>query len=169
MMLILCDKNPIKAANYLIQNTNKTFVFKSLLEAGQLICSCKISNIFKPINRGKEIQEWIIENPHYTYSYFVSLLAYCKETIKMEEITYCKLRSIASDLELYIMKNSLLPKNVCCKFENLQPKNIVFRYKKGYISNYETNSWLPVDEGIKEYKKYLKWKMTGEKELVSLA
>ena len=168
-MLIICNKNPMEAANYLIKNTNKKFCFKQLLELGQLICSCKISSIFKPINRGKEIQEWIIENPHYTYSYFVSLLAYCKETIKMEEITYYKLRNIASDLELYIMKNSLLPKNVCCKFENLQPKNVVFRYKEGYISKYKTNEHIPVDEGIKEYKKYLKWKMAEEKELINLA
>ena len=169
MMYIIASKNPMEAVNYLIKNTNKKFCFKQLLELGQLISSCKISNVFKPINRGKEIQEWIIENPHYTYSYFVSLLAYCKETIKMEEITYYKLRSIASDLELYIMKNSLLPKNVCCKFENLQPKNVVFRYKKEYISKYKTNTWLPVDEGVKEYKKYLKWKMAEKKELINLA
>lgn len=159
MMLIICNKNPMEAVNYLIKNTNENFCFKQLRELGKLICSCKISNVFKPINRGKEIQEWIIENPHYTYSYFVSLLAYCKGTIKMKEATYYKLKNIASDLELYIMRNSLLPKNICCEFENLQPKKIVFRYKKGYISNYETNSLIPVDEGVKEYKKYLKWKM----------
>ena len=114
MMFIIISANPIEAVNYLIENTNRRFCFKQLLELSQIIASCKITCVMKEIRQGKELQAWVLKNPHYTYSYFISLLAYCKETINMKEATYYKFKSIARDLELYIMQNTLLPKNICC-------------------------------------------------------
>lgn len=159
-MLIICNKNPKDAVDYLIDNTNKNFCFKQLLELGQLICSCGISFIFKPINRGKEIQRWILENPHYVYTYFLCLLLWCMEYINLEQKTVEKFNKIISDLSIYINKYSLLPTNIYERFNNIFVKTAIFRYKQGYECEYPTNSELPIDVAVEEYKKYIKWKFS---------
>ena len=59
-MLIITDKNPYKAAGWLLDNTNKNFCFKQLLELSQLVSSTGISNVYKPVKQGKELQAWIL-------------------------------------------------------------------------------------------------------------
>ena len=66
MMLIIADKSPQKNFEYLVENTNKNYIFKSLLELAQLVCSCGYSEVYKPIKQGKEIQEWIKNNKLWT-------------------------------------------------------------------------------------------------------
>ena len=70
MMLLILDENPILAAN-LVPSKLK---FKQLLELSQLICSAGISDVYKKILQGKEIQNWILENPAWVYRYFDTLL-----------------------------------------------------------------------------------------------
>lgn len=53
MMLIITDKDPIKAVLYLEKYTPKNFWMKQLIELGQLICSAGISNQYKKIYRGE--------------------------------------------------------------------------------------------------------------------
>lgn len=52
MMLIILDKNPLKSAE-LVPDKIK---FKQLIELGQLICSAGISDVYKPIKQGKELE-----------------------------------------------------------------------------------------------------------------
>ena len=87
MMLIICDKDPYKAVKYLIANTNKNFVFKQLLELGQLICSCGFSDVYKKINQGKKLQEWIKYNPMWVLRYFTQLYIWCLLNINLKEKT----------------------------------------------------------------------------------
>ena len=161
MMFLICSKDPKEAVDYLIDNTNKLFCFKQLMELGQLICSCGISSVFKPISRGKEIQAWILENPHYVYNYFLYLLLWCMEHVNLKQETVEKFNRIIRNLRSYINKESLLPANICTIAHNLYPKTIVFRYKKEYAgyTKYKSNEIISIEEGIKEYKEYLKWKM----------
>ena len=49
MMLIIADKSSQKNFEFLVENTNKNYVFKSLLELAQLVCSCGYSEVYKPI------------------------------------------------------------------------------------------------------------------------
>ena len=80
MMLVVAEKNPIENALYIKENTNKNFLFKSLLELGQLICSCGISNVFKRVHRAKEIQKWILNNKLWVYRYYTALYFICSTT-----------------------------------------------------------------------------------------
>ena len=73
-MLIITDKKPEKAVNYLVNKTNKNFCFKQLLELAQLICSANISNVYKQVPQGKQLQEWIKENKLWTYRFYTTLL-----------------------------------------------------------------------------------------------
>ena len=142
MMLIILDKNPFKAAQ-LVPDRLK---FKQLIELGQLICGAGISDVFKPVRQGKKLQEWVKNNPYWVHCYFKTLLewVYLKTKIKVE--TSYKLQCIKYDLWQYID---------VCKHEI---KTAIFRYKMGYRSNYKTNSELPIDIAIEEYKKYMEWK-----------
>ena len=54
MFLLILDKDPIRSA-HLIPDKLK---FKQLIELGQLVCSAGISDIYKPIKQGKQLQEW---------------------------------------------------------------------------------------------------------------
>ena len=54
MMLIITNKDPYKNAKYIAEHTNKNFLFKSLLELGQLVCSCGISSTFEKLIEGKK-------------------------------------------------------------------------------------------------------------------
>ena len=57
-------------------------------------------------------------------------------------------------LDLYNIENDLFD-SIERKKRIVYPKTCIFRYKKGYNSNYESNSELPLEEGIKEYRKYI--------------
>lgn len=148
MMLFVLDKNPIKSVEYLKENSNKRFVFKQLLELGQLICSSGISNEYKKIPQGRQIQSWILQNPKYTLEMFVKLFVESYGTISMKQKTIERIHNIVNDLENYIKRSSINEKN----------KTAIFRYKNGYETLFDNNSELPIDKAIEEYKKYLKWK-----------
>ena len=66
MQLYILDKNPIISAN-LIPDKYK---FKMLIELGQLICSVGLSNVYKPIKQGKELQTWVSDNKWWIYDYY---------------------------------------------------------------------------------------------------
>lgn len=145
MMLVVAEKNPIENALYIKENTNKNFLFKSLLELGQLICSCGISNVFKRVHRAKEIQKWILNNKLWVYRYYTALYFTCLINIKIKPATFVKLYNIRQDLfELIKHKRRIT-----------YPKTAIFRYKKGYNTKYKTNIELPIEECTKEYKKYI--------------
>ena len=44
MMLIICSDKPDKAAVWLMENTNKQFVWKQTLELTQLLATCGITD-----------------------------------------------------------------------------------------------------------------------------
>ena len=145
MMLIITDKVPYKAAQYLIGHTNKNFVFKQLLELCQLICSCGISNVYKKIPQGKELREWILKNKWWTLNYFNELLDYVKVNINLNSETEIKFKRINKEL-----RSSVYWKEI--------PETVIWRYKQGYESKYPTNTELPIDECCELYKEYLEWK-----------
>ena len=58
MFLLVLDKDAVKSAQ-LVPDKIK---FKQLIELCQLICSAGYSNVYKKINQGKELQNWIIRN-----------------------------------------------------------------------------------------------------------
>ena len=141
MMLIICDKNPIRAAE-LVPDRLK---FKQLLELCQMLCSVGYSNIYKKIPQGKAIQEWIKRNPTWTKEYIIHLFQWCKENKKLSYKT-------CNDISQIIMSMPVL-------FWVLPIKTAVFRYSKEYKNtSYATDSELPIDEAVKEYKKYMEWK-----------
>lgn len=145
MMLIICDKSPDKAVDWLVENTNKNFCFKQLLELGQLVCSCEISNVYKKINQGKSIQEWIKRNKLWTLRFYNHLFFFwCLCYIHAKPKTFCDLDKIRNDL----WDNTEHRKRIN------YPKSAIFRYKQGYESEYTTNSELPIDIACELYKKY---------------
>ena len=140
MMFIICDTNPQKAVDYLINNSSQRFYTKQLLELYQLICSCGYSSIFNKIPQGKEIQAWIKQNLKWTMCYLYYLLNKCKNYYKL--LIQEKFHKINEDILNY-------PKIT----------TIIFRYKKDYTNTkYFTNTELDIKSGINEYRKYLKWK-----------
>ena len=160
MMLIIADKLPYKAVDYLIEHTNKNFVFKQLLELGQLVSSCGISEVYKKINQGKKIQKWCFRNVCWTYEYFDYLYHFCCLNINMKKETQEKLFQINRDLRFEGEKITPYHDFKVGKhtWNFLIPQTAIFRYKQGYESKYETNSELPINIAIEEYKKYLDWK-----------
>ena len=145
MMLIICDKNPYIATNYLYHHTNKNFWFKQLLELAQLICSCGYSDVYKPIKQGKAIQAWIKDNKEWVAAYFSDLLyCYAYHQIKMKPKTFDDLQGIYNSIN--------------DETDYIEPKTAVFRFKQGYVCDYTTNSELPIETACNEYKKYLDWK-----------
>ena len=156
MMLIIADKDPYKSAKYIAEHTNKNFLFKSLLELGQLVCSCGISKVYKPVKRAYEIQDWILKNKLWVYRYYRSLWYYCMSKINMKSKTALDLYNIENDLFDSIEKKKRI----------VYPKTCIFRYKKGYNSKYESNSELPLEEGVKEYRKYIEEYKFPQKEKV---
>lgn len=144
-MLVIADRNPYENAFYIKENTDKKFLFKSLLELAQLICSCGISKIYKKVNRAKEIQSWILKNKFWVYKYYSALLFICLAEIEAKPATFVKLYKIRQDLFEFVKDKRRLT----------YPKTAVFRYKKGYVTKYKTNIELPLDECIKEYREYI--------------
>ena len=147
MMLILCSDIPKENVEYLIKHTNKNFVFKSLLELLQLVCSAGISDVFRPLQQGIKLREWILEHKSWTYWYCMFLYDYCIYNLNLKFATIYKIKTIIRDLH-----------NSTNVFIVEMPSHAIFRYKQGYKSKYETNSELPIYECCKEYKKYIDWK-----------
>ena len=140
MFLIILDKNPYKAAE-LIPDRLK---FKQLLELCQLICSTGISDVYKPIKQGKELQEWIVNNQEWVCLYGCCLYRKCRDVFNIKNETRQKILNILEKLKL----------------GDKEPQTAIFRYVKEYaeFTEYESNSELPIDVAISEYKRYLEYK-----------
>ena len=152
MMLIICDKSPDKAVDWLVENTSKSFVFKQTLELAQLICSCGLSNVYKKLNQAKELKEWIKYYNIWTQNYFYKLVDWCENNINLSEKTIKDWHKIRADIII----------NGDYRIKFLYPKTAIWRYSKEYESKYPTNSELPIDVAVEEYKKYLDWKFKKE-------
>lgn len=146
MFLLILDKNPYKAAE-LVPDRLK---FKQLLELCQLICSAGISDVFKPIKQGKELQEWVKNNSVWTYWFAMFLYDYCLNNINLKSETIYKIKCIIRDLH----NSTDITK------ETKYPKTAIFRYVKEYaeFTEYESNSELEIDKCVEYYKKYVEWK-----------
>ena len=145
MMLIICDKSPQKSFEFLVENTSKNYIFKSLLELAQLVCSCGYSEVYKPIKQGKQIQEWIKKNKLWTYRYYSLLWFWCVRN------TNAKMNTL---LDLYKIRDDLY-ENIGYKYRFRCPKTAIWRYSKEYESEYPTNSELPIEVVCELYKKYI--------------
>jgi len=161
MMLIIADKSPNKAVDWLVKNTNKNFCFKQLLELGQLVCSVGMSDVFKPIKQGLELQKWCYRNICWVYEYFDYLYHYCCLSIKMKNETKKKLFQINRDL--HFEGEKVMPyhdfktnRHTWC---SIIPQTAIWRYNKEYKSEYPTNSELSIDVVTKLYKDYVEWKL----------
>ena len=141
MFLLILDKNPYKAAE-LIPDRLK---FKQLLELCQLICSAGISDVYRPIKQGKELQEWVKNNQTWIFEYGTALYTYCKFICKLKRETKNKILDILNVLDISELQ---------------EPQTAIFRYVKEYagMTSYESNSELPIDECVECYKKYVSWK-----------
>lgn len=145
MMYIIADSNSELAVSYLVEHTDKRFCWKQLLELSQLISSADISNQMKKINRGKELQAWIKDNPCFTYHYYKHLFNYCIKNINMKNETVIKLKNIENDLLNYMLS----------KKHAINITNAIFRYKQEYNSEHTSNTLLPIKEACFQYKKYI--------------
>ena len=144
MFLLVLDKNPVKAAE-LVPDKLK---FKQLLELCQLICSAGISNVYKPIKQGKELQVWVNKHRLWIYRYYKTLWFWCIGNTNLKSKTL---------LDTYLIKDTLWN---CVKSKKriVYPKTVIFRYSKNYECNIPTNTELPINECIEEYTKYVQWK-----------
>lgn len=153
MMFIICDKSPDKAVDWLVENTSKQFVWKQTLELTQLLATCGITDQMKPLRQGKQICEWIKkkQNIYYVFLYYLNLLHWCDNNVKMLPNTYWK---------LYKTCNNLRFQATMSMHENKMPKTAIWRYSKEYESDYPTNSELPIEVVCELYKEYIKWKFS---------
>lgn len=148
MQLYILDKDPVKSAQFIPDK----YKFKMLIELGQLICSAGLSNVYKPIAQGKELQQWVKDNPYWISSYFNTLFEWSINNINMSNETFKKLR------ELSMFKYNI-------DYPVTQPQiTAYFRYAADY--NFATRAkvvpsktLLPIDECIECYKEYLIWKL----------
>ena len=145
MMLIITEKKPKDNLDWLVENTNKNYIFKQLLELAQLICSCGYSEVYKPVKQGKDIQEWIKKNKLWTYRFYTCLWFWVAGHIKMKPKTLC---------DLYFIRNHLFD-NIKKKKRITYPKTAIWRYSEEYESEYPTNSELPIEVVTELYKKYI--------------
>lgn len=140
MQLYILDKNPIISA----QMIPDKYKFKMLIELGQLICSAGLSNVYKPIKQGKELQDWVKEHKIWAYKYHLELLRWSIKHINMEIQTKIRLACIRWDLF-----------DSCYNKDELKPISAYFRYAKEYKCNIPSKTLLPIEQCIAEYKKYL--------------
>ena len=150
LMLIIANENPTKAAEWLIQNTNKKFVWKQLLELSQCLGECGITKEMHLLNKNqaKEIQQWVREYPCWVYSYYNYLYKWCSDNINFSAGTVVKLDMINSSLLYYASKCRVL-------YGERTPSKAVWRYAKEYQSQYPTNSLLPIETCCTLYKEYI--------------
>lgn len=165
MMLIIADKSPDKAVEWLIQNTDKNFCWKQLLELGQLVCSAGISDVYKPIKQGKVLQEFCKEYIEWIYYYYENLYTWCKNNVKLQERTKTRLSEIRADIflkcDVYKKKHKVINTGHRVGFEiELAPirydlSRAIWRYSKEYKSVYSSNVNLPIEVVTELYKKYI--------------
>lgn len=143
MMLLILDKDPIKSA-ILVPNKIK---FKQLLELCQLLNSEFNLGYMKSIPQGKDLRNWIRNNMAWVFEYYRSLAFYCFNHVNLKPETLDKICNIGDKFW-----NDYHDKD--------RPINTaVFRYSKEYTNTiYKSGTELPIDECIKEYQRYLRYK-----------
>ena len=160
MMFLILDETPLGSVDYLLKHTNEKYLKKQVLELLQLICSAGYSNVYKKIPQGKAIQDWI-KADHTNQLYVFYYLEYAFYLL------YNELNPIPEKYDqifLDYMESIKLYNWDQCNCTDI--KTAIFRYQKQYkeYTTYETNIELPIDICIKEYRKYLKWKIEQNKE-----
>ena len=144
MMLLVLHENPYEAAI----RVPKQYKHKQLLELMQMI-SCIVDFGYKQLPTGKKIKEWIVKNIDWTYVY--AKILFQDKDLNLKEETRIKYKCLLDLLllkgETYIVPNA---------------KTAIWRYSKEYESEYPTNSELPIDICVEEYKKYLEWKFNDK-------
>lgn len=146
MFLLILDSDPAKSAQ-LVPDKLK---FKQLLELCQLVCSAGISDVYKPIKQGKVLQDWVKNHPEYVAIYMWFLKDYCKNNVRLKYKTVFDIEQIYFDL-YYFCKDRV-------KMIKEPTTTAIFRYSKDYQCDIPTNTELPIDECIEQYKKYVEWK-----------
>lgn len=151
MQLYILSEFPVESANILIDNMKPAYCHTMLKELCQMISSVlggkEVNSILdKKIPQGKEFQDFIRENPQWINRYGLRLLEHCKETVKLKEETKFKYSYILGELSKlgYSLRT---------------PDQAPFRYSKEYVCDVPTKSVLPIQETIKQYEKYLRWKL----------
>lgn len=144
MMLIVLDKEPCTAVSKLTNCASTRIILTQLRELMQLICSCGFSDIYQKIPQGKAIQEWIKKNYNWVFYYADYMLYLYGHYLKEETLN--KYIKIIGSLPIKDLTDST------------KIDTAIFRYKKDYKCDYPTNSELPIDIAVAEYKKYVKWK-----------
>ena len=141
MFLLVLDRNPYNAVN----KVPKRYRHKQLLELMQML-SCVVNFGYKQLPNGKEIKEWIIKNPDWTYMYAKVLM----QNVNLTEETKIKYKCLIDLLDLKCTKRLCVP----------NATTAIFRYVKEYaeFTEYKSNSELPIDVVVEEYKKYLIFK-----------
>lgn len=105
--------------------------------------------MYKKIPQGKEIQNWILENPAWVYRYFDTLFIYCVDLPNIKHKTVEGFKQIMHDLHWHVKFNGRI---------YIPPQTAVFRFSKDYITDYLNNVTLPISKCVEEYKKYVQWK-----------
>ena len=146
MMLIITSPDSKECVDWLVENTNKSFVFKQTLELAQLICSSGFSKVYKKLNQAKELKEWIKYYDFWTQGYFHNLIKWCENNINLSDKTIRSWREIHGDM--------LFNDNVSI-IRPIFPQTAIWRYSKEYESDYPTNSELPIELVCELYKKYI--------------
>ena len=141
MFLLVLDKDPIISAEKIPDKIK----FKQLIELGQLVCSAGYSNVYKKINQGKELQNWIQRNYVWVKQYMLALYSLCQEVIHMSRETRTKILDIISSIPYETHKDK-------------DPETAIFRYSKDYKSIFPSNYEITIENAIEEYKKYITWK-----------
>ena len=144
MFLLILDEYPVKAAN-LVPDKLK---FKQLLELCQLICSAGLSDVYKPIRQGKDLQTWVKNNQPFVYLYGSTLYDWCKYNTKL---------SIDTRINFLDILLSLNKENTY-----FDSTTAIFRYSKGYKCDIPSNTELPIKECVEHYKKYVEWKKANK-------
>lgn len=161
MMFLILDKNPVSCVQYLLEHTNEKYVSKQVLELMQLICSAGYSKVYKALKWGKEIQNWIRkDHVNQMYIWFYLDYVFYLNILRIKPETKRKYLQIYQDFSSSVM-NDLADPHIL--------KDAVFRYRIEYIdTEYETNTLLPIDIAVKEYRKYLDWKLKFQPEILKI-
>lgn len=148
MQLYILDKSPLDSAQLLFDTLGEKYSFKMLIELCQLICSAGISQVYKPIPQGKELQEFVKNNKEWVHKYAGHLFRLCRDSnIKIKTESLKNIDLILSDLFI----------NLDGGFKLI--KAAPFRYKAGYPCDIPSGTVLPVADCVTEYRKYLSWKL----------
>lgn len=141
MFLLILDENPLLSAEFVPDKLK----FKQLLELCQLVNSEFDFGYMKKIPQGKKIQKWIRENTRWVFYYYSYLLLFCTQNVKLKKDTLHKLQNTLWELNKIYSKRPILETGI-------------FRYSKDYKCEISTDTELPIDECIEQYKKYVEWK-----------